>query len=181
MKEVTMGSTTLILLVLAGMLPAAAEEPPEVVAGARVRVSTNDGDGQTGVVENVAADSLLIRLDGVSLPRTLSFAEIDRLELSHGQRSRCSGAWHKAKWGTLIGAVSGLSLGFQHEQVGEDGATVGEAMALGAWSGGVMGGLIGAAIGAIHPGERWENVSPSLVIHPRERGGGFSIGATIEF
>jgi hypothetical protein len=171
-----------VLLALAfGPHPAAAEDPAEIVAGARVRVSTNEADERTGLVESVGSDAFVVRLDGDPLPRTLSFANITNIELSQGQRSRCSGAWQKAKWGTLIGAVSGLSLGFQHEQVGEDGASVGEAMALGAWSGGLFGGLIGAAIGAIHPGEEWEKVTPAFQILPKESGGGFSLGVTVRF
>ena len=55
-------------------------------------------------------------------PRSLSvpFVELTKIEVS---RSRGQAAWTKAKWGALIGAVPGaISLGLQHEQVGENGS-----------------------------------------------------------
>jgi hypothetical protein len=48
----------------------------------------------------------------------------------------------------------------QHDQVGEDGATVTEAALLGIWSGGLFGGLIGGAIGAARSGDQWEQAWP---------------------
>jgi hypothetical protein len=64
----------------------------------------------------------------------------------------------RAKWGALIGAVSGaILLGLQHEQV-DDASSAGKAAALGAWSGGLFGGLIGAVVGAVHPREQWERI-----------------------
>ena len=67
-------------------------------------------------------------------PRSLSvpFVELTKIEVSRGRRSRGQAAWTKAKWGALIGAVPGaISLGLQHEQVGENGSSVAEAVA--AW------------------------------------------------
>ncbi len=90
----------------------------------------------------------------------MPLVELTKIEVSRGRRSRAQGAWTKAKWGALIGAVPGaISLGFGHEQIGENGSSVGKAAALGAWSGGLFGGLIGAAIGALNPGDDWESIS----------------------
>jgi hypothetical protein len=42
----------------------------------------------------------------------------------------------------------------QHDEIGENGSSVGHAAALGAWSGGLFGGLIGAGVGAARAGEQ---------------------------
>ncbi|HSF15127.1 MAG TPA: hypothetical protein VLK65_06210 [Vicinamibacteria bacterium] len=161
---------------------AAAQEPGDVEPGTRVRISTKDAGKETGVVASSTADALVIRFEGESVPRAISFADLVTIETSRGPRSRSSGAWHKAKWGALIGAVSTVPGAILlHDEVGEDGASVGEAVALGVWSGGLIGGLIGAAIGAAHPGERWEKVTPAVHVLPRESGGGFTLQATIRF
>lgn len=186
-----MRCATLILLVLAGgPQPTAAQEQQtemeeaaaHIEVGTRVRVSTRTADENIGLVERVTADALLVRLDDASLLVTVPFVELESLEMSQGNRSRGAGAWSKAKWGAFFGGVPGaISLGLQHDQVGENGSSVGKAMALGAWSGGLFGGLIGAAIGAAHPGEKWEKVTPVFRLHPAESGGGYSFAASIEF
>ena len=58
--------------------------------------------------------------------------------------------------------VGAISLGLQHRQVGAGGSLVGEAAALGAFSGGLFGGLIGAAVGAGRAGDRWKEVKPPM-------------------
>ncbi len=161
----------------------AVAEEDEIVAGARVRISTADVDEITGRIEKLTADTLLIKLDDASRSLSVPVVELTKIEVSRGRRSRSQAAWTKAKWGALIGAVPGaISLGAQHEQVGEDGSSVGGAAALGAWVGGLFGGLIGAAIGAISPGEAWERVSPTFHMGPRGRADpGFSFAVTIGF
>ena len=149
----------LIALLVASLasIPLAAQAPAEFVVGSRVRVSVNDGRRLTGRVEQVTADTLVLLPEGqaaVSLP----IATLNRVDVSRGSQSRGRSAWRYATWGAAIGAASGaISLGLQHEQVG-DGSSVGSAVALGAWSGMLFGGLIGAAIGAGRSSERWDRV-----------------------
>lgn len=178
----------IVFLVLGCSIDVGAEEQrstaqEQLDTGARVRVSTADADGITGRIEQINADSLLIELAGESRSLSVPFVDMTKIEVSRGRRSRAQGAWTKAKWGALIGAVPGaISLGVGHEQVGENGSSVAEAVALGAFSGGLFGGLIGAAIGAISPGEAWEGVSPTFLIGPTERGDfGFSFAVTLGF
>jgi hypothetical protein len=155
----------------------------DVDPGDRVRLSTRSMEKKTGVVESATADTLLIRLDGEIRSLSVPIADLTRIEVSHGERGRCAAAWSKGKWGALIGAVPGaISLALQHEQVGDDGSSAGEAALLGAWSGGLFGGLIGAAIGALNPGEAWERVSlsPSFQIGSGGRGG-VSLQVTVAF
>ena len=121
----------------------AAAEEDEFNAGVRVRVSTPDVDKIAGRIEKLTTATLVIKLDGESRSISVPFVELTKIEVSRGHRSRSQGAWTKAKWGALIGAVPGaISLGFGHEQIGENGSSVGKAAALGAWSGGLFGGLI---------------------------------------
>lgn len=154
----------------------------DVERGDRVRVSTLTLDKKSGVVESAAPGVLSIRLDGELGSISIPVAELKSIEISHGPRTRCAAAWSKGKWGALIGGISGISLGFQHEEVGEEGLSFGEAALLGAWSGGLIGGLIGAAIGAGNPGEVWENVSLSPAIHFGSGGkSGFSLRVNVAF
>jgi hypothetical protein len=59
-----------------------------------------------------------------------------------------------------MAGIGAVSLGLQHDEVGEDGSTVGEAVALGLWSGGLLGSVIGAGVGAARAGEKWQQVWP---------------------
>jgi hypothetical protein len=86
-----------------------------------------------------------------------------RVSVSDGRR--LTGRVEQVTADTLVllpeGQTAGsgaISLGLQHDQVGDGSSVVGSAVALGAWSGMLFGGLIGAAIGAGHSGERWERV-----------------------
>jgi hypothetical protein len=86
---------------------------------------------------------------------------LQRIEISRGVTSKGSGAIKGAIWGAvLLGAAGAVLAGLQHEQIGENGSSVGHAAALGAWSGGLFGGLIGAGVGAARAGEKWEEVWP---------------------
>ena len=178
-----MRCAAIVFFVLGCVLDHVVAEEQEVEEGARVIVSTTEVDTMTGYVEKLTTDTLLIKLDGESRSVSVPLVNLKKIEISRGRRSRSQAAWSKAKWGALIGAVPGaVSLGLGHEQIGEDGASVGKAAALGAWSGGLFGGLIGVAIGAMSPGEAWEKVSPSFYIATTGQGApGFSFAVTIGF
>ena len=173
----------LVFLALACPADRASAQEKDVERGDRVRVSTRNLDKKAGVVESAAPDVLSIRFDGELSSLSIPVAELTRIEVSQGPRGRCAAAWSKGKWGALIGAVPGaISLALQHDQVGEDGSSAGEAALLGAWSGGLFGGLIGAAIGALSPGEAWEGVSLSPAFQIRAGGGGgFSLQVSVAF
>jgi hypothetical protein len=101
---------------------------------------------------------LVVQPDDKAASVSMPVATLSRIEISRGLRSRKASAWKSAKWGAVIGAVPGaISLGLQHEQVA-GGSGVANAVALGAWSGGLFGGLVGAVVGSAHPGEIWERV-----------------------
>jgi hypothetical protein len=166
------------LLAFALVARPARSQERTVESGTKVRVSTSGSGTVEGRLQELTSDALLIELARDSRVETVPLSEVTKLETSLGSRGRGSAAWSKAKWGALIGAIPGaISLGAQHQQVGEDGSSVAGAAALGAWSGAILGGLIGAAVGAIHPGEEWQKVVPSfrVVTSGRDRGARFSL------
>jgi hypothetical protein len=168
-----------MVLLLLGFLPVLSlAQEQEVEEGARVRVKTTAGERLTGRMGERTSDALVLELEDDGGSRSIPLVEVTTIETSRPQ-GRCQSAWSKAKWWALIGAASGLTLGFQHEQVGEDGSSFAEAAALGAWSGGLIGGLIGAGIGAANPGDEWVTVNPQ--VHFGGRDPGFSIRVTLGF
>ena len=155
--------TIALLGILIGALPATgtAQSAADVKVGDRLRVSAADRPGVIGRVTANDASAIELQPDGASAPLSIPRAGITRVEISRGGMSKSHGAKQGAIWGAVIAGVAGaISLGLQHDQVGEDGSSVGKAAALGAFSGGLFGGLIGAVVGAARAGERWEQVWP---------------------
>jgi hypothetical protein len=150
----------LIVALACTPLPSGAQAPLPIAVDQRVRLWTDAADAVVGTVAAVTPQSVQIHTGGRD-PITVATTAVRRVEVSGGQATRGKGFKRGALWGAIIlasiGAVSGA---LQHEQVGEDGATVGEAALLGIWSGALFGGLIGGAIGAARAGERWEQVWP---------------------
>jgi hypothetical protein len=155
--------TIILFGILIGAVPAiaAAQSAANVRVGDRLRVSAADRPVVIGRVTAANAAAIELQQDGADAPVSMSRAGMRRIEISRGGVSKGQGAKRGAIWGAVIAGVAGaISLGLQHEQVGEDGSSVGKAAALGAFSGGLFGGLIGAGIGAARAGERWEPVWP---------------------
>ena len=126
----------------------------------RVRVWTASSTAVTGRVASVNADGFEVTEDGRA-PIRIARAAVQRIEVSRGRTSKGAGAKKGALWGAIImGAAGAVLLPLQHEEVGENGSSVGKAAALGAWSGGLFGGLIGAGVGAARAGEKWETIYP---------------------
>lgn len=138
---------------------AIAEQPSSKIAsGQRVRI-TNDSGQLLGTVVSVTTDS--VRLTDGAQERTVPFAGVRRIDVSAGMTSKSGGARKGAiRWGLIMAGIGAVSLGLQHDDVGEDGSSVGEAVALGLWSGGLFGSLIGAGVGAARAGEKWHQVWP---------------------
>ena len=148
-------SSLIVVMLAAGAASAQSDLPISV--DQRVRVATADAV----YIGRVAAVDPDVRLtvDGRE-PLVVPRAAVTRIERSRGI-SRSSAARKGAIRGAIIAGVLGaLSLGLQHESIGDGGSSAGQAAALGAFSGGLFGGLIGAGIGASRAGERWEQVWP---------------------
>ena len=139
---------------------AAAQTALPISVDERVRVWTSAPEAVTGRIVSVSADGLEIS-NASGAPVRVARPALTRIEVSRGVTSKGAGARKGAIWGAIILAGAGAVLaGLQHDQIGEDGSSVGHAAALGAWSGGLFGGLIGAGVGAARAGERWEQVWP---------------------
>ena len=148
------------LFLCAGSAPAAAQPNLPIAVDQRVRLWTDAADAVVGRVAAVTPQSVQVAVAGVD-PITVATTAVRRVEVSRGQTARGAGFRKGALRGAVIlGAIGAVLNALQHEQVGEDGATVAEAAALGLWSGGLFGGLIGGAIGAARAGDRWEQVWP---------------------
>ena len=140
--------------------PASAQSSLPVAVDQRVRLWTDAAAAITGRVITVSPASVQVSVDDGD-SRTVATASIRRVEISRGRTSRGAGFKRGAIRGAIIlGAILAVSGALQHEQVGEDGATVTEAALLGLWSGGLFGGLIGGGIGAARAGDQWEQVWP---------------------
>jgi hypothetical protein len=159
-----MGRALFVRLVIAGSLcitaPLAAQTRVPVAVDQRVRIWTDAADAVIGRVTAVNPDIVQVAPDGGEAAM-VPISAMRRVEISRGRTSRGAGFKKGAIRGALIlAAIGAVSSGLQHEQVGEDGATVTEAALLGIWSGGLFGGLIGGGIGAARSGDRWEQVWP---------------------
>ena len=159
-----MGRASFVRCVIAATLciavPSAAQTRVPVAVDQRVRIWTDAADAVIGRVTAVNQDTVQIAPDGRDAT-TIATSAIRRVEISRGRTSRGAGFKKGAIRGAVIlAAIGAVSSALQHEQIGEDGATVTEAALLGIWSGGLFGGLIGGAIGAARSGDRWEQVWP---------------------
>jgi hypothetical protein len=147
----------LVVVVCASLAaPASGQATARVSVDERVRVTT-DTATHVGRVVAVAPESVRVAPDDRD-PVTIATPTVRKIEISRGRQSK----WKKyAIRGAIIsGKIGGVLLPLQHEAVGENGTSVGKAVALGVWSGGLFGGLIGGAIGASKSADRWEQVWP---------------------
>lgn len=159
-----MSKSRVRLIVFSVIIGAAASAPAQsklpIAVDQRVRIWTAAAAAVSGRVAAVTTDTLQIDQEGRDRV-TITVATVRRLEVSRGNASRASAAKKGAIRGALItGALGAISLGLQHDDVGENGSNGGKAAALGAWSGGLFGGVVGAAIGAARAGEKWHQVWP---------------------
>ena len=145
-------------LLINSTVAVAAQPATRISTGQRVRI-TNETGQLIGTVISVTPDN--VRITDGAQERTIALAGVRRIDVSTGTTSKGAGAKKGAiRWGLIMAAIGAVSLGLQHDDVGEDGSSAGEAVALGAFSGALFGGLIGAGIGAARAGEKWETVWP---------------------
>ena len=150
-----------VLAVLSGLAPpASAQSSLPIAVDQRVRLWTDAADAVTGRVTAVTPSTAQVAVDGRD-PVTIATTAVRRVEISRGRTSRGAGFRKGAIRGAIsLAAIAAVSGALQHEQVGEDGATVTEAALLGIWSGGLFGALIGGGIGAARAGDDWQQVWP---------------------
>jgi hypothetical protein len=153
-------SLSSLVVIVAVAAPALAQSGLPIAVDQRVRLWTDAADAVTGRVIGVTPTTVQVAPQGRDAV-TVATSSVRRIEIGQGRTSRGAGLRKGAIRGAIImGVLGALSLGLQHGDIGEDGATVTEAVLLGVWSGGLFGGLIGGAIGAARSGDRWEQVWP---------------------
>jgi hypothetical protein len=129
--------------------------------GDRLRVESRSLDAIC-IFQGVRDDTLMMRIPGGDAIEKLAFTDLDRLEVSLGQRSRWLGARRGFTFGLLSGAAVGAVMGLLWPEGNPDrdffylskdqaGALLGIGL-------GLVGGLVGAVIGTIHPGEEWQRI-----------------------
>ncbi len=140
------------------------QEPSSIVPGSRIRITQLEAGKsrrRSGTVVTAAADTVVLRPDGLGATATVSLARISRLEVSRGRKRHIAvgvGVGFLAGVGTgaLVGALACKDHGCL-DGSDEMGALV---VALGAGIGGVVGMLVGGGIGA-HRTDMWETVPSS--------------------
>ena len=140
------------------------QEPSAIVPGSRIRITQLEAGKsrrRSGTVVTAAADTVVLRPDGLGVTATVSLARISGLEVSRGRKRHIAvgvGVGFLAGVGTgaLVGALACKNHGCLNGS-DELGALV---VALGAGIGGVVGMLVGGGIGA-HRTDMWEAVPSS--------------------
>jgi hypothetical protein len=141
---------------------ASSQDSSAIAPGSRIRITQLEAGKSTrssGTVVTAAADTVVLRLDGLGGTTTYSLAKISGLDVSRGRKGHIAvgvGVGFLAGAGT--GALAGV-LACNGCLSGSDelGALV---PALGAAIGSVVGMLVGAGIGA-HKTDTWEAVPSS--------------------
>ena len=143
---------------------AMSQDPPAIVPGSRIRITelqAGKSSRHSGTVVTSAADTVVLKLDGLGATATYSRAKISGLEVSRGRTGHVAagvgiGFLAGAGTGALVGALACRNQGCF---IGSD--DMGAAFtALSAGIGGVVGMLVGAGIGA-HKTDTWEAVPSS--------------------
>ena len=153
----------LVVLCVLGSLasPVSAQSTLPIAVDQRVRLWTDAPQAVIGRVISITADGVQVSDNGREAV-VVATRSVRRADVSRQHTSRGAGFKKGAIWGAIIlASFSAVSATLQRETIGEDGATVGEAVALGIWSGGLFGALIGGGIGAARAGDKWEQVWPA--------------------
>jgi hypothetical protein len=144
--------------------PLAAQFPPDVAVGTRVRVVLPDTRRQAwgwpreqwvrGEVSALATDTLYLRVPGTESPVPIRRAMIKRIERSLGVPTPAESAIRGAVGWALMGAVLGFATGWPDWDGGRNERSAGDRAALGA----ATGAAAGFILGAIFPTERWRRL-----------------------
>ena len=164
----------LILTAPVDLLPQ--EDAPRVAPGDRVLVlTTASRDPYPCTLQAVNADTLVLAAEGQVRPLVLPLADVTRLEVSRGMKSR---AFTGARWGFGIGGLIGMGIGYYSTDDWDEAETQG---LLGALLGGVAGAVVGGLVGSTMEVERWEEVPIDRLRVSVGTDGGLSVRSSIRF
>ncbi len=175
MRAVTSMLTVSLLVPLAAL---SAQEPPPIEAGSRIRVTAPAAGADKLVGTWLDSDGVELRVQTEEQPSplTISLADVTRLEVSNGRKS---------KWliGAGIGAVGGAVLGAALGANMQGDFSDSDKRIIAATGLGLAGALVGGLVGSQIKTERWEEVPLDRLrvsIVPL-RDGRFALGLSVEF
>lgn len=128
--------------------------------GTDLRLSVVPSRDIRGTLVGWDADTLRLQDPGSGFVHALPTVGIERLRVSQ-PRTRGQGALRGLLWGSIVGALSlGTVVAISESSCsGWFCMGPGAGFLFGAALGGAGGGGVGAAVGAMSPGERWEETS----------------------
>jgi hypothetical protein len=150
------------IALLVSPVVASSQDSSAIAPGSRIRITQLEAGKSrrsSGTVVTVAADTVVMRLDGLGATANYSLAKISGLEVSRGRKG------HVAV-GVGLGFLAGVGTGALVGALTCDGCLNGRdemgplVVALGAAIGGVVGMVVGGGIGA-HKTDTWEAVPSS--------------------
>jgi hypothetical protein len=157
LTRVALTAALLLLLPIAGTAQRAPEpgqrvrvrlvEQPQEIEGAAHRQLLR------GTLVRVTTDSLLLQLHPASAVTAIARTGIDRLDLSHGVRSRFASAVVNGASFAVVGSLERTLFSLIDRGRYGDESTLESALI-----GAAGGAIIGIAIGALRPQERWERL-----------------------
>ena len=144
---------------------ASSQDPPAIAPGSRIRITQLEAGKTTrrsGTVVTAAADTVVLKLDGLGAKATYSLATISELEVSRARTGHVAagvgiGFLVGVGTGALVGALACKDEGSCLSGSDDMGGAV---TAVSAGIGAVVGMLVGAGIGA-HKTDTWEAVPSS--------------------
>ena len=167
----------LVVFLLAPVADLAAQQDSPVRPGSRIRIKAPSAIGHElmGTLVVLHADTLMLKVEGVSNPLSVSVASIAKLEVSRGRKSPLRGAWKGAGKGFLYGVGTGALIGAVGGAI--DGENIAYSIYMGLFFGAFYGPPIGAVTGAVHAfasPEQWKEVPLDRLrvgLVPQRRGG----------
>jgi len=159
-----------------------------LATGDRVRVKVvGNRETLTSTIDSVTADELVLSATGAGQPLRLSLGQLDRIDVSRGQRSQ----WRKGAViglipGAAFGGLVGVALACDPDIAGCDDAAA-PALAAGLFGAVVFGAAtasVGALIGLAFKTDHWVRVhegkpKASLILAPTD--GGMRVGLSVSF
>jgi hypothetical protein len=153
------------LVLVSALLPLHAQSEGAVEVGARVRVVAAAGDGAlVGTVASHRADTLVLAVQGETVPRAIPLTQVREIALSRegGSHARTGALAGAAAGGVVLGTLIYLSESSSETcrtQCTYENPAVVPMTALGVVAGAIGGAYVGRRIGSLFPAERWEVLS----------------------
>ena len=150
-------------------IQANALSPLSLKKGDIVRIESGGSKGKFKFIA-IHNDSLVLNSLENNESKEMALADLDRLDIYRGPRSRSQGAGVGFIYGMLCGVSAGVVTGLltaDQSDAEMDILKLNRYQAAGLFgvAFGAVGGIIGSAIGLIHPEEEWEQVNTKELLN----------------